>query len=300
MDLANLDIFVAVMRSGSFAAVARTRDVDPSAISRAVASLEQELGVRLFNRTTRKLSPTEAGNAYFERLAGPIDDIALANEAARESTSQPQGLLRVTASVSFGQLCIVPLLPKLAELYPQLAIELLLTDAVIDLVTERVDLAVRLGRLPNSSLVAQRLMTVHYHVCASPEYLRRVGRPREPSEVQQHNCLLFPLPGFRSQWKFKMGASKAIDVPVKGRTFISNSLALRQCALAGMGLSLLPNWLVQDQLRDGSLVSVFPKHRITATDFDTAAWLVHPSRSRVPLKVRAFMEVLKRQSFGAA
>jgi DNA-binding transcriptional LysR family regulator len=294
MDISNLQIFVEVMRNGSFASVARLRNVDPSVVSRAVASLEQELDARLFNRTTRRLTATEAGKAYFDRVADAVDDVTSANEAAGESASNPSGLLRLTASVSFGQLRIVPLLPRFAELYPQLAVELLLTDTVVDLVSDRVDLAVRLLPLEGSTLVAKRLMRVQYHVCASPEYLKRAGRPRIPGDLTEHNCLLFPFPGSRSRWKFKGASGKVTEVPVRGRLVIANSLALRQCALAGMGLSLLPNWLVADQLRDGSLVSVFPAMQVAATQFNTAAWLVHPSRNQVPHKVRVMIEFLKQ------
>jgi DNA-binding transcriptional LysR family regulator len=294
MDISNLQIFVEVMRNGSFAAVARRRDVDPSVISRAVASLEQELSARLFNRTTRRLTPTEAGKAYFDRVAGAVDEVVSANEAAGEADSQPNGLLRLTASVSFGQLRIVPLLPRFAELYPQLNLELILTDTVIDLVTDQVDLAVRLLPLQGSTLVAKRLLRVQYHVCASPEYLKRAGCPRSPADVMEHNCLLFPFPGSRSRWKFKGANGKVTEMPVRGRLVIANSLALRQCTLAGMGLSLLPNWLIADQLRDGSLLSVFPNMQVAATQFNTAAWLVHPSRNQVPLKVRVMIEFLKQ------
>lgn len=295
MDVSNLQIFVEVMRGGSFAAVARVRDVDPSVISRAVSSLEQELGARLFQRTTRRLTPTEAGTAYFNRVAGAIDDVIHANEAVGEVASQPNGLLRVTASASFGQLRVVPLLPKFAVLYPQLAVELILVDAMLDLVSERIDLAVRLGSLQDSSLVAKRLMQVHFHVCASPAYLKKAGRPSHPNEVADHNCLLFPLAGSRSQWRFKSSNGKVTEVPVSGRTIIANSLALRQCALAGMGLSLLPNWLIADQLRNGTLVNLFPSMQISAAQFNTAAWLVHPSRNHVPLKVRVMIDFLKRE-----
>jgi DNA-binding transcriptional LysR family regulator len=294
MDIANLQIFVEVMRAGSFASVARLRDVDPSVISRAVSSLEQELGTRLFQRTTRRLTPTEAGSAYFDRVAGAIDELKNANDAARDLASEPSGMLRVTASVSFGQLRIVPLLPKFAVQYPKITLELILTDTLVDLVADRVDLAVRLLPLTGSSLVAKRLMHVNYHVCANRDYLKRLGGPRQPGDVAQHNCLLFPFPGFRSRWKFKGANGKAIEVPVRGNTIISNSLALRECALAGMGLAMLPNWLIADQLRDGSLVSVFPNMQVAATEFNTAAWLVHPSRNQVPLKVRAMIEFLKR------
>jgi len=293
MDVENLQIFVEVVRSGSFASVARTRDLDPSAVSRAIASLEQELGVRLFQRTTRKLAVTEAGSVYFERVAAAVDEVLLANEAAGEASSRVNGLLRMTTSVSFGQELVVPLLPKLTKQYPDLAIELMLTDNVLDLVAERVDLAVRIGTMRDSTLIAKRLMPLDYHVCSSPAYLKRAGRPTKPGDIENHDCLLLLVPGFRTSWKFKHSGGKAVEVPVRGKVTVSAAVSMRECAVAGMGLALLPQWLIEKQLKDGSLVSVFPSFQVTATDFSSAVWLVHPSRSQVPLKVRLAMDFFR-------
>ncbi|NET38462.1 MAG: LysR family transcriptional regulator [Cyanothece sp. SIO1E1] len=294
MDLSVLQIFVEVMKQGSFAAVARDRDIDPSSVSRTIASLEQELGVRLFQRTTRRLSPTEAGTAYFERIEPLVEEVQQAINVAVDISGQPKGTLRVTTSVSFGQKCIVPLLPDFATMYPELTIDLLLTDAVVDLFAERIDVAIRLGRLADSTLIAQQLMRTHYLVCASPQYLQQYDYPQQPGDIQHHNCLLFPLSGFRSRWIFRDSHGVTSEIPVRGRTIISNAIALQQCAIAGMGLTLLPNWLINEDLRAGTLVNVLPKYDVTATDFSTAAWLIYPSRTYVPLKVRVLMEFLKQ------
>lgn len=288
-----LQLFVDVVRQGSFAAVARDRNLDPSSVSRAIAALEAELGIRLFQRTTRQLSPTEAGITYFERIEPLVDEIRQATAAAADLSDQPRGKLRITASVSFGLKCIVPLLPQFASLYPDLTVDLLLIDAVVDLLAERVDVAVRLGLLADSSLVAQQLMRTHYSVCASPDYLKRSPQLEQPMDIAQHHCLLFPLAGFRSRWIFKDRGGALSEVAVQGRTLISSAIALQQCAIAGMGLVLLPNWLIDDDLQAGTLVNVFPNHAVTATDFSTAAWLVYPSRTYVPLKVRVFIDFLK-------
>lgn len=288
-----LQLFVDVVRQGSFAAVARDRNLDPSSVSRAIAALEAELGIRLFQRTTRQLSPTEAGITYFERIEPLVDEIRQATAAAADLSDQPRGKLRITASVSFGLKCIVPLLPQFASLYPDLTVDLLLIDAVVDLLAERVDVAVRLGLLADSSLVAQQLMRTHYSVCASPDYLKRSPQLEQPMDIAQHHCLLFPLAGFRSRWIFKDRGGALSEVAVQGRTLISSAIALQQCAIAGTGLVLLPNWLIDDDLQAGTLVNVFPNHAVTATDFSTAAWLVYPSRTYVPLKVRVFIDFLK-------
>jgi DNA-binding transcriptional LysR family regulator len=298
MELSVLQTFVDVVKQGSFAAVARERNVDPSSVSRAIAGLEAELGIRLLQRTTRQLSPTEAGTAYFQRIEPLVEEMQQAIDVAADISGQPQGTLRITASVSFGLQRVVPLLPDFRVLYPDLTVDLVLTDANVDLFAERIDLAIRLGLLADSTLIAQQLMKTRYFVCASPQYLTQSGHPNSPSEIDRHNCLLFPLTGFRSKWRFKHPDRSETEVFVRGHTIISNAIALQQCAMAGMGLALLPNWLVGDDLRDGRLVDVFPSYEVTATEFGTAAWLVYPSRAYVPLKVRVFIDFLKQFSWG--
>ncbi|BDA74179.1 transcriptional regulator, LysR family [Calothrix sp. PCC 7716] len=282
------------MRQGSFAAVARERNIDPSSVSRTIAALESEIGVRLFQRTTRQLAPTEAGITYFQRVEPLVEEMQQAIIAAKDISGQPKGTLRVTASVSFGLKCIVPLLPKFEAMYPELTVELLLTDAVVDLFAERIDVAVRLGQLADSTFIAQQLMRTRYWVCASPDYLQQWGQPQTPSDVEQHNCLLFPLAGFRTRWTFKDKDGDLKEISVRGRTIISNALALQQCARAGMGLALLPHWLIDEDVDTNKLVNLFPHYQVTATDFNTAAWLVYPSRAYIPLKVRVFAEELKK------
>jgi DNA-binding transcriptional LysR family regulator len=141
-------------------------------------------------------------------------------------------------------------------------------------------------------------MKTRYFVCASPQYLKQLGHPENPSDIETHNCLLFPLAGFRSKWRFRNAAQVESEVFVQGNTMISNAIALQQCAIAGMGLALLPNWLVGDDLQNGILVNVFPNYDVTATEFSTAAWLVYPSRTYVPLKVRVLIDFLKQSISG--
>ncbi|KAM3101473.1 LysR substrate-binding domain-containing protein [Phormidesmis sp. 146-12] len=293
MDISVLQLFVEVFRQGSFAAVARDRNLDPSSVSRAIAGLEAEIGIRLFQRTTRQLSPTEAGMTYFERVESLVEELHQATAIATDVSSQPKGKLRVTASVSFGLKCIVPLLTEFNRLYPDLTVDILLSDTIVDLFAERIDLAIRLGLLPDSALIAQQLMPTHYFVCASSDYLKRSEQLKNPVDLAQHNCLLFPFAGFRSRWIFKDQKGELSEVPVFGRTLISSAIALQHCAIAGMGLALLPNWLIGEDLQAGILINVFPDYEVTAADFSTAAWLVYPSRAYIPLKVRVFIDFLK-------
>lgn len=286
-------MFASVVRHGSFAAAARDQNIDPSSVSRVIAAIEAELGVRLFQRTTRQLSMTEAGSVYFERIEPLIEEIRHARDAAAEVSSQVKGTLRVTASNSFGLKRVLPLIPDFAAKYPDLAVDLILTDTVMDLLAERIDIAIRLGTLPDSNMVARVLMQTRYRVVVSPTYQRTHGLPTKPDSVSDHNCLLFPIAGYRSLWIFRDKKGTLSEVPVRGKLLVSNALGLQQCALAGMGLALLPGWLVEDDILAGKLVDVFPKWEVTATDFNTAAWLVYPTRSYVPLKVRVFIDFLK-------
>ena len=294
MDLEVLKTFVEVMRQGSFAAVARDRNVDPSSISRAIASLEKELGVRLFQRTTRKLSPTEAGILYGDRIEPLIAEIQQARELITEA-EQPRGTLRITASVSFGLKCLIPLLAEFEAIYPQLTQELLLTDTRLDLLTERIDLAIRLGHLDDSTAIAQKLMSIRYSVCASPAYLEQHSKITRPEDISQHNCLRFPLAGYRTRWIFCDRQGLSSEIPVGGRTIISNAIGLQQCAIAGMGVALLPHWLTDDEIQAQRLVRVLPEYEVTATSFETSAWLMYPSRSYVPLKVKVLIDFLQQR-----
>jgi DNA-binding transcriptional LysR family regulator len=294
MDISALQLFIEVVQQGSFAAVARDRNLDPSSVSRTIAGLEAELGVRLFHRTTRRLLLTEAGTIYFDRIEPLLEEMQQAVHVAKDSSGEPNGTLRITASVSFGQKCIVPLLAEFQSIYPDLTVDLHLTDAIVNLFAEKIDVAIRLGLLADSTLVAQQLVQTRYLVCASPQYLERYGQLKNPSEIESHNCLLFPLEGFRARWIFRDKGGTLSTVPVHSRTIISNAIALQQCAIVGMGLALLPHWLISEDLNSGRLLNLFPAYEVTATDFSTAAWLVYPSRNYVPLKVRAFIKFVKQ------
>lgn len=293
MEVAVLQLFIDVMRKGTFAAAAREHDLDPSSVSRAISGLEEELGVRLFQRTTRKLSPTEAGINYFQKIEPLVQELGQAMEVVTDATGKPSGTVRVSSSVSFGLTCIVPHLSEFQKEYPDLTVDLQLSDAVVDIVAERFDLAIRLGRPADSTLIARKLMSTRYHVVASKKYRKSAPPLSCPKDLKEHNCLLFPLSSYRTRWRFRDAKKRVTEVPIGGKTVISSATALRECALQGMGVALLPHWIVEDDLKKGTLVDLFPQLQPTATDFETAAWLVYPSRQYVPLKLRVFIDWLK-------
>ena len=293
MDLEALGSFVEVVRLGSFAAVARGRGVDPSSVSRQIATLETELGFRVFERTTRRLALTEAGRLYHDRAAPLLEALSLAREEAGDVVSVPRGRLRVTASVAFGERWLVPRLAAFRRAHPELEIELRLDDARIDLVAEGIDVGVRLGTRVSGSLVATRLIPTRYRAVASPGYLAERCAPDAPADLAGHECLVFPLPGYRSRWRFRAANATVQAVEVRAAMTVSNALALRRAALEGLGVALLADWMVDDDLAGGALVDLLPGLEASAADFDTAAWIVYPDRSYVPAKVRAFIDHLK-------
>src|ERR1700694_5623196 len=293
MDLRALQVFVEVAARGSFSSVARDRDVDPSSVSRAVSDLEMELGVRLFQRTSRHMALTEAGERFLADVEPLISDFERARESAVSSIRRPNGTLRITASASFGQMRIVPLLPEFRSLYPELKIEGLFTDQNLDLVSDRVDLAIRFAPNIEGDLIASKLIDVSYRVVASPDYLKTAKSLRFPSDLSSHRCVLFNIKSFRTRWIFRDTDGKLGEVPVDGDLILAPAGSLLSAALAGLGPALLPCWLVDPEISAGRLVNIFPHHAVTATTFDTAAWIIYPTRTYLPTKVRVMIDFLR-------
>lgn len=293
MELSALDLFLDVARRGSFAASARALDADPSAVSRQVAALEAQVGFRLFERTTRRLALTEAGKLLVDRLGGPVEEIRDILAAARDTLEKPTGTLTVTASVAMGERWLMPRLPAFLDAHPELKLNLILTDAIVDLVAENVDVGIRLGSVLEGSFVATKLMATRYFAVASPRYLAKHGRPARPADLAGRNCLYFALPGFGAVWRFRAPGGPVEEVAIAGGVRTNSALALRRGALDGMGIALLADWMIGEDVAAGSLVSLFPDLEATATDFQTADWIVYPSRAYVPAKTRAFIDYLR-------
>lgn len=293
MDLSILELFATVARRGSFAMVAKERNLDPSSVSRAVATLEAELGVRLFQRTTRRMTLTEAGEIYLARVEPLIEELSRAREAAAGTTQAPRGTLRLTASATYGQVCITPLIGPLHARYPDLRIECLFTDANVDLIAERIDLAVRLAPTIEGDLIAAKLHDTNYRIVASPAYLAARGKPARPADLSQHRCVVFHLRPFRTRWIFRDAKGRIEEVPIDGDVVLSLASTIRDAAEAGIGPALLPHWLTNPGIKAGTLVDLFPNHAVTATTFDTGAWLVYPSRAYLPTKVRVAIDFLR-------
>jgi DNA-binding transcriptional LysR family regulator len=195
---------------------------------------------------------------------------------------------------------LAPLLPKLFAAYPALTLDLVLADDQVDLVADQIDLAVRFGAEPEGDVIVHRLASRRFKVCASPGYIEASGTLGCPEELEGRECLLFSLPGYRSRWLFRRGTEPPVAIPVRGRLLVSHGLTMTACAVEGLGPALLPDWLCRRELDAGSLIDLFPDYEVTATEFDSAAWLVHPSRSYIPMKVRVLIDFLQQEVAGFA
>lgn len=290
MNRHDLTLLQDVARYGSFAAAAKQRGVDASQVSRSVAAIEATLGLRLFHRTTRRLSLTEEGDSYLTRAAPLVEELdRLAQDGGRGT---PTGTLRVTASVTFGQTRLVPLIPAFRAAYPAVALDCLFTDANVDLVAERIDLAIRLAPTVDGDVITAKLMPTRYRVVASPAYLRASPPLHTPQDLTEHRVLLFALRAFRTRWTFRQ-ARETVEIPIAGDITLSPAGTLREAALAHLGPALLPDWLVDADIAAGRLVHCLPGWEVTATTFDTAAWVVYPSRAYLPAKTRAMIDFLR-------
>jgi DNA-binding transcriptional LysR family regulator len=292
----HLRILLEIARHGNFSGVAKQRNVDPSSISRVVRAVESELGVRLFHRTTRHVTLTEAGAAYLTQVSDLLDAIDAAGDRIKELGANVGGTLRVTASVAFGQACLVPLLPEFLAAWPNIQLELILADANLDIVAERIDLALRLSPRMDRNFVRVKWFDSAYKVCASPHYIARHDAIRSPADLSQHLCVLFGLPNPQADWLIHDSAGTIAHVNVKPRVCVSNGLAQRELVLAGTGPALLPAWLVAADLAAGRLVDLLPDHAAAPSDFDGAAWLLYPNRTLLPAKTRALIEFLKSRA----
>ena len=287
--LTSLEVFAKVAGSGSFSAAGRAMGLSQSMVTKHIAALEARLGIKLFHRTTRRLSITEAGRNYLESAERVLADLDAADSAVAADRFEPRGLLRVNVPVSFGSGQIAPLLSEFARRYPRVTVELGLNDRFVDLAEEGWDLAIRIGSLADSSLIARRIAACRTMVCAAPSYLAAHGTPARAEELAQHNCLSYTLMRDASGGRWRFGENGEISVPVSGNLRANNGDALRAAAIAGQGIIYEPTFITADDVRAGTLVPVKLDHPMIELPGIYAVFLPehHPAA-----KVRAFIEFL--------
>ncbi|MFA5120118.1 LysR family transcriptional regulator [Zavarzinia sp.] len=288
--LASMTVFRRVVELGSFAAAARDLNLSNAATSKHVAALEAHLGAQLLNRTTRRLALTETGRAVFERCIRVLDDVSDLEAAVGQMVARPRGKLRVNAPMSFGLTDLGPVLPRFMERYPEITVDLVMNDRVVDLVEEGFDVGIRIrSDLGDTSMIGRRIGGVQPVVCASPDYLTRRGTPEKPEDLLQHDCLHYTLGATGDEWIFRNAAGEERRVRTQGRLSANNGDVLRHAAVAGLGIWRAPDFLAELDMAAGALVP------IDLGGFHLAAHSIHviypPGRHLSP-KVRAFVDFL--------
>lgn len=284
-----MQVFVRVIETGGLSAAGRALGLAPSSVSRRVAELEHALGVRLLHRTTRKLSLTEAGETYYERARDILRAIDEANLAVTETRAGPSGVLRVTAPTSVARQHVAPTVAAFQRQYGAVQVVLLVTDRMADIVSEGLDVALRVGPLEDTRLIARKICEARRLVCASPAYLAASGEPKHPSDLADHACATFRSHAGINLWRFRRGAER-IEVRATGAFFSDDGETLAAAARAGLGVVLLPEWLVGTDIGAGRLVELLGD--FTPEPAATALYAVYPPGPYLPPKVRAFIDFL--------
>jgi len=283
--LGEMEVFTRVVERGGFSAAARVSGLTPSAVSKLIARLERRLGVRLLVRTTRKLQLTPEGAAFYERAARILDEIA-----AAEQEAAPRGRLRVNASVHFAMAHLLPLVPRFLAEHPQMSIEVTVTDRVVDLMEERADVAIRVGPMRESRLVARKIAKSGAMVVASPAYLARAGTPTTPEDLAGHNMLGFSFTRILEGWPFLDGKGGTVSVPPRGNALVSDGEAMQLLARAGLGLARIAAFQVRDDVAAGRLVPVL-EHLNPGDAIDVHAVYVGGA-GPLSARIRAFVDFL--------
>jgi len=285
MDLNQVGVFVRVVEKRGFTAAAQALGLPKSSVSRAVSRLETALGVRLLQRTTRRLHLTEAGAAFYDRASRALTDLSEARDAAGEQQDAPRGVVRVTAPVDLGVEFLAEIVARFARRFPEIRVEMNLTSRRVDLVEEGFDLALRAGRLSDSSLVARKLGTIEARLVASPAYLRRRGTPRSVDDLAAHECVLFRGREGAAEWPL-IGPDGPTRVEVRGAIDADDISFLRRAVLAGAGIALLPWVMCARDVHAGKLTRVLPEHASRGSQLH----LVYPSSRQVPRRVAVFRD----------
>ncbi len=287
-NLADIAVFVRVVERGSFTTAADDLGLSRAVVSKYISRLEERLGARLLHRTTRRLALTEAGATLFESSRGAIERIEEAEAAVARFQAAPRGRLRVSAPMSFGILHLGPAIAEFSREYPEIALDVHLDDRYVNLVAEGIDVAVRIGALTDSTLVARKIAMTRALACASPAYLGEHGAPAAPEDLAGHDCLIYSYLANANVWRFTARNGREIPVAVTGKLRINNGIVLAEAAIAGRGILVTPSFYVAPMLRDGRLQRLLADYRLP----ELGIYAVYPQKEHVPPKVRVFIDYL--------
>lgn len=287
-SLSDIAVFVQVVRDGSFTKAAEHLGLSRSVVSKYITRLEETLGARLLNRTTRRLSLTEAGRVFFERSRLGLEEIEEARAEISRLQEEPRGVLRVNSPMSFGILHVAPLLPHFLSEYPEINVDMNLDDRKVDVIEEGFDVSIRITELPDSSLVARRLGPCRHAIVAAPSYVEQYGIPHLPRDLRDHNVIAYHYQESATEWHFLGPDGKQESVPVSGSIQMNNSLALRAALLAGVGIARTPTFVVGEDIAAGRLVPLLSPY----ATLELSIYLVYPQKRHLSPKVRAFVDFM--------
>ena len=289
--LDGLKTVVAVVETNSFTAASERLGISKALVSKYVGEVENQLGIRLFNRTTRQLALTDSGRRYYEQALILLEQFsAMVDNVTGEQTA-PRGLLRISAPVTFGEMRLAPLLPKFIALYPDLTIELVLTNGAIDMLEEGIDVRLRIGGVDDSNMIARHLTNFPLVLSASPNYAQENGLPTTPEQLGEHHCIIDSNFRIGKQWPFISPKGQAETINVQSGVAVNSPQAVREVAIADGGIAMTPNFIVEDALADGRLLRVLPEY----TTLEFGLFAIYPHRKYVAKKVRCFIDFVLDQ-----
>lgn len=279
---------IAVVETGSFTAASERLGISKALASKYVGEVEKALGVRLFNRSTRRLALTEPGRRYYERALPLLEELTELEDEVTGEQSSPKGLLRISVPVTFGEMSLSPLIPAFLEKYPDIRIDLQLSDRMIDMLAEGIDVVIRIGGVDDSSLVARQIKTLPLILCASPAYIKQRGLPAGAQDISQHNCIIDSNFRIGRQWPIVSPEGVTDSIEVRSRVAANSPRAVKEIAIAGGGIAMVPRFIVEDALAEGSLQEVLPGYHT----LEFGLFAIYPHRRYLSKKVRCFIDFL--------
>lgn len=284
--------FATAVQQGSLSGAGRVLGSSPASISRHISSLEDQLGTQLLKRSSRNLALTEAGEVYYPQVEQILQQLAEANRSVTQLQTKPQGVLRVHSRMLVGQLMVLPNLPEFLSQYPEITIDLMLSNNIAPVMDQGTDVDIRIGSLDDSSLIARKLASSERLVVATREYLDRSPPIRTPQDLSHHNCLSYRINLGATVWRFKDGEDRVEEVPIRGNVRTDFGYALVELTRAGVGVALMPDWSVRRELADGRLVRLFEDYSVSHIDFDNGVYAVFPASRQTSLKLRLFVDFM--------
>ena len=286
--LDGMKTIIAAVETGSFTAAGERQGISKALVSKYVGEVESRLGVRLFNRSTRRLSLTEEGQRYYDQAVPLLEEFSVMVDNVTGAQSAPRGLLRVSVPQTFGEMSLSPLIPKFLEAYPDLSLDLQLSDRMIDMLEEGIDVVIRIGGVDDSSLIARHIKTLPLTLCASPEYITQQGEPLSAEDISKHTCIIDSNFRIGKQWPIVDPEGQTTSIEVSSKVAVNSPRAVKEIAMAGGGIGMIPRFIVESELQEGVLKEILPGYKT----LEFGLFAIYPHRRYLSKKVRCFIDFL--------